>query len=43
VWAKRLTAENRRALSALFWTHLNPDGRFQLDTTKRLDLDAVAV
>jgi TnpA family transposase len=42
VWAKRLTAEDRRALSALFWTHVNPYGRFQLDMTRRLDLDAVA-
>jgi TnpA family transposase len=41
-WAKRLTAEDRRALSALFWTHVNPYGRFQLDMSKRLDLDAVA-
>jgi hypothetical protein len=26
-------------LSALFWTHVNPYGRFRLDMDKRLDLD----
>ncbi len=31
VWAKRLTPEDRRALRALFWTHVNPYGRFRLD------------
>ena len=42
VWEKRLTAEDRRALSALFWSHVNPYGRFRLDMGKRLDLDATA-
>ncbi len=42
VWEKRLTAEDRRALSALFWTHVNPYGRFRLDMDRRLDLDARA-
>jgi hypothetical protein len=41
-WAKRVTAEDRRALSALFWSHVNPYGRFLLDMDKRLDLDATA-
>jgi TnpA family transposase len=41
-WAKRLTAEDRRALNALFWTHVNPYGRFQLDMDTRLDLDLAA-
>jgi TnpA family transposase len=41
-WAKKLTAEDRRGLNALFWTNVNPYGRFQLDMSKRLDLDAVA-
>lgn len=31
-------AAERRALSALFWTNINPYGRFLLDMTKRLDL-----
>lgn len=42
VWAKRLTPEDRRALSALFWTHVNPYGRFRLDMNKRLNLDVSA-
>jgi TnpA family transposase len=41
-WQARLTPEDRRALSALFWTHVNPYGRFRLDMTKRLDLEAQA-
>jgi hypothetical protein len=41
-WEKRLTAEDRRALSALFWSHVNPYGRFLLDMDKRLDLDVSA-
>ncbi len=28
----------QRALTPLFWTHINPYGRFQLDLTTRLDL-----
>jgi hypothetical protein len=38
-WQKRLTDADRRALSPLFWTHLNPFVRFELDMTCRLDLD----
>jgi hypothetical protein len=38
----RLTAEDRRALSALFWSHVNPYGRFLLDMDKRLDLNVSA-
>ncbi|MCM3925641.1 transposase [Frankia sp. AiPs1] len=42
-----LTAADRRGLSALFWTHINLYGRFQLDMTSHLDAltppsDAVA-
>ena len=29
----------QRALTPLFWTHINPYGRFQLDMTTRLDLE----
>ena len=29
----------RRGLTPLFWTHINPYGRFQLDMTTRLDLN----
>ena len=41
-WANRLTDEDRRALNALFWAHVNPYGRFRLDMTTRLDLDLAA-
>jgi TnpA family transposase len=35
-WNKRLTAADRRGLSALFWTHLNLYGRFELDMNRHL-------
>jgi hypothetical protein len=38
-WADTLTDADRRALSPLFWTHVNPYGRFELDMNSRLDLD----
>ncbi|MFI6463237.1 Tn3 family transposase [Streptomyces sp. NPDC050528] len=38
-WADKLTGPDRRALSPLFWTHVNPYGRFELDLSTRLDLD----
>lgn len=37
-WSDRLTAEDRRALSPLFWTHINPYGVFRLDMDRHLDL-----
>ncbi|MFI5690006.1 transposase [Streptomyces sp. NPDC051636] len=37
-WADRLTDEDRRALTALFWSNINPYGTFRLDMDKRLDL-----
>ena len=37
-WAAPLTEADRRALSPLFWTHVNPYGRFELDMNSRLDL-----
>jgi hypothetical protein len=37
-WSERMTDEDRRALSPLFWTHVNPYGRFILDMDSRLDL-----
>ncbi|MFJ5120961.1 Tn3 family transposase [Kitasatospora sp. NPDC088548] len=37
-WADLLTEADRRALSPLWWTHVNPYGRFELDMTRRLDL-----
>ena len=39
-WAGRLTEEDRRGLSPLFWSHVNPYGRFRLDMDTRLDLAA---
>jgi TnpA family transposase len=38
-WRARLTDADRRGLSALFWTHLNLYGRFELDMGKFLDLE----
>jgi hypothetical protein len=37
-WAQRMTADDRRALTPLFWTHINLYGKFDLDMTTRLDL-----
>lgn len=37
-WADKLTDADRRALPPLFWTHVNPYGRFELDMNNRLAL-----
>jgi TnpA family transposase len=37
--AGRLTAADRRALSPLYWSYVNPYGTFRLDMDRRLDLD----
>ncbi|MEV4020333.1 Tn3 family transposase [Nonomuraea angiospora] len=42
-WVERLGHADRRALSPLFWTHVNPYGRFELDMSNRLDLHPAAV
>nr|WP_189862183.1 Tn3 family transposase [Streptomyces poonensis] len=42
-WAKKLSAEDRRGLTALFWSNINPYGTFRLDMSKRLDLALAAV
>ena len=39
-WASRLTEEDRRGLSPLFWSYVNPYGRFRLDMDTRLDITA---
>jgi hypothetical protein len=39
-WTTRLTSEDRRGLSPLFWTHVNPYGHFTLDMGTHLDLAA---
>ncbi|MET7931902.1 hypothetical protein ABZT43_50785 [Streptomyces sp. NPDC005349] len=42
-WASRLSDEDRRGLTALFWSNVNPYGTFRLDTDKRLDLGPATV
>ncbi|MFD7054802.1 Tn3 family transposase [Streptomyces mirabilis] len=42
MWQRRLTDADRRALSPLFWTHVNPYGRFELGMNSHLDLAVVA-
>jgi TnpA family transposase len=37
--AANLTEADRRALSPLYWTHVNPYGTFRLDMESRLDMD----
>lgn len=37
-WADKLTEADRRGLSPLFWTHVNPYGRFELDMKRHLRL-----
>ena len=37
-----LEPEDRRGLTPLFWTHINPYGRFTLDMTTHLDLGPVS-
>ena len=41
-WADQLTDADRRGLSPLFWTHVNPYGRFELDMNSHLDLTGAA-
>jgi hypothetical protein len=37
-WAGKLSDEDRRGLTALFWSNINPYGAFRLAMDKRLDL-----
>ncbi|AQW48307.1 Tn3 family transposase [Streptomyces violaceusniger] len=41
-WTKKLSEEDRRGLTALFWSNVNPYGTFRLDMDKRLDLTVSA-
>ncbi|ALC19415.1 Tn3 family transposase [Streptomyces pristinaespiralis] len=41
-WAMKLSDEDRRGLTALFWSNVNPYGTFRLDMSKRLDLGPTA-
>ncbi len=38
--SERMTDEDRRALTPLLWTHINPYGTSRLDMDIRLDLTA---
>ena len=40
IWLERRGTSERRALTPLFWGHVNPCGTFRLDVTTRLPLDA---
>lgn len=42
-WAKKLLDEDRRGLTALFWSNINPYGTFRLDMNTRLDLSTVTI
>jgi hypothetical protein len=42
-WAKKLSDEDRRGLTALFWSNVDPYGTFRLDMDKQLDLLPAAV
>lgn len=41
VWRERMGEEDRRGLTPLFYSHVNPYGEFKLDLEKRLALQAV--
>ena len=40
IWLERMGTNERRAMTPLFWGHVNPYGTFQLDMTARLPLDS---
>jgi TnpA family transposase len=40
IWADRLTAEDKRGLTPLFWAHVAPYGEVRLDMGRRLALHA---
>jgi hypothetical protein len=42
-WAKKVSDEDRRGLTALFWSNINPYGTFRLEMDKRLDFTPGAV
>ena len=42
IWLKHMGATEQRALTPLFWGHVNPYGTFRLDMTARLPLDLPA-
>lgn len=40
-WAKRLTKEDKRALTLLIYGHINPYGLFLLDMQSRLAIESL--
>ena len=42
VWLEHIGVTEQRALTPLFWSHVNPYGTFRLDMTARLSLDLPA-
>jgi hypothetical protein len=40
-WQNRLTQEDWRGLTPLFYLHINPYGEFSLDMTTRLDIEDI--
>ena len=42
-WRAGLSDDDRRALTPLFWAHVNPYGRFRLDMETYLDLEPPTV
>ena len=41
-WTRRLTKEDYRGLTPLFYSHVNPYGMLRLDMTERLSLRKAA-
>jgi TnpA family transposase len=41
-WKERFTDEDRRGLTALFWSNVRPYGSFELDMDRHLDFDLAA-
>ena len=39
-WKDRLTPEDYRGITPLIYSHVNPYGKFELDMTKRMDMQA---
>jgi hypothetical protein len=42
-WEKRLTKNDRRALTPLIYGHVNPYGTFRLDMNQRLKIEPLAL
>jgi hypothetical protein len=41
-WHDRLSEDDRRALTPLFWSNVNHYGRFRLEMERHLDIEAVS-